>query len=172
MLILQVNFKDLICFKPRKQFQTHWNTLCQGSLMNSATIWLMWIANVLWIGGGHNHANSLLLPSWQKHILNFPTSQIEIVRIFPLLESSHHFAYVISKLKILKFQYFKQELTIRTTHWLLQNILIWQMHVKLNLVWQKKLEIGFDDGVECKGFSKVLCCHSFTSLPKVAKTCL
>jgi hypothetical protein len=39
----------------------------------------------------------------KKHILNIPTSQIEIVTIFPLLESSHHFAYVISKLKILKF---------------------------------------------------------------------
>jgi hypothetical protein len=51
---------------------------------------------------------SLLFPSWQKHFLSVPTSQIEIMRIFPLLESSHHFAYVISKFKILKLNFFNK----------------------------------------------------------------
>jgi hypothetical protein len=104
--------------------------------------------------------------------LNFPTSQIEIVRIFPLLESSHHFAYVISKLKILKFQYFKQELTIRTTPLVVTKHSNLANACEAEFDLTKKFMIGFDDGVECKGFSKVLCCHSFTSLPKVAKTCL
>jgi len=35
-------------------------------LMNFAIISLMWITNVPWVGGGHNHIDSILLPNWQN----------------------------------------------------------------------------------------------------------
>ncbi len=122
-----------ICFTPLKQIQTHWSTLCQGSSMDSTIIWLMGIANVLWVGGGHNHTNSLLLPSWQKHILHIPTSQTEIKKSFSIvgiLTSHYKCCFQTENFDKLIFVGIRM---VKYASW--KHLLFWKVSIKYTLIY-------------------------------------
>ncbi len=121
-----------ICFIPLKQIQAHWNTLCGGSSMDSTVIWLMGIANVFWVGGRHNHTNSLLLLSWQKHILHIPTSQIEIKRSFSIVGilTSHYKCYFQADFDKLIFVGISMVKYASQKH-----LLFWKVSIKYTLIY-------------------------------------
>ncbi len=71
--------------------------------INSTIVYLMWKASMPWIGGGHNHTNSLLLPSWQNTFWTFQPTKSKLTRFFPLLESSLYKCFQTKNLDKLMF---------------------------------------------------------------------
>ncbi len=105
---------------------------------------------MFWIGGGKNLRNSWLLQNWQYTFGEFQLPKSKPRRIFPFLESSHHFVDVIFKLNLhnLIFVNKNKPLDLHIgcyKHWWVFD-LVNACKVKYGLI--DELEVDFNDGVE------------------------